>query len=334
MSSISAHRRRAARRRDDRHARPGRGRSPAQKSYRARAPSFRRRRPCALNLVAAVARKLKPEPFSDNARSQSAHLRITDVRQSARFRNQSLSVAAQGQPRPLAPLGARSARGSEAAEQTDPRLRRLRRVPLVPRDGARELRGCRDRGGDERPLCLHQGRSRRASRHRRLAAENSVKCSAVPAAGRSRCFSTPKGEPFWGGTYFPKDESFGRVSFKTVLRQLAQAYQENPDQMEPNIRQIAQRIDEAWYQNRAGTFDMSKLERIAVATAQNCDIFYGGVTGAPKFPNVPVIELVWRAYLRTGHAAIPFARVVHARLHGPRRNLRSSRRRFLALHDR
>ncbi len=85
-----------------------------------------------------------------------------------------------------------------------------------------------------------------------------------------------------------------------MLRQLSQAYQENPDQMEPNIRQIAQRLDEAWYQNRAGTFDMSKLERIAVATAQNCDIFYGGVTGAPKFPNVPIIELMWRAYLRTG----------------------------------
>src|SRR6185436_2038439 len=46
-------------------------------------------------------------------------------------------------------------------------------------------------------------------------------------------FLTPKGEPFWGGTYFPKDESFGRPSFKTVLRQLSQAYQENPDQMEP-----------------------------------------------------------------------------------------------------
>ena len=113
-------------------------------------------------------------------------------------------------------------------------------------------------------------------------------------------FLTPKGEPFWGGTYFPKDESFGRVSFKTVLRQLSQAYQENPDQMEPNIRQIAQRLDEAWYQNRAGTFDLGKLERVAVAAAQHCDIFYGGMTGSPKFPNVPIIELVWRAYLRTG----------------------------------
>ncbi len=111
---------------------------------------------------------------------------------------------------------------------------------------------------------------------------------------------TAKGEPFWGGTYFPKEESFGRMAFKTVLRQLAQAYRETPDQMEPNIRQIAQRIDEAWYQNRAGTFDFQRLERVAVATAQNCDVFYGGITGAPKFPNAPLIELLWRAYLRTG----------------------------------
>jgi len=113
-------------------------------------------------------------------------------------------------------------------------------------------------------------------------------------------FLTPKGEPFWGGTYFPKEDSFGRMAFKTVLRQLSQAYHESPEQMEPNIRQIAQRLDEAWYQNRAGNFDMQKLERVAVATAQNFDVFYGGITGAPKFPNVPAVELLWRAYLRTG----------------------------------
>jgi len=113
-------------------------------------------------------------------------------------------------------------------------------------------------------------------------------------------FLTPAGEPFWGGTYFPKEESFGRMPFKTVLRQLSQAYQENPEQMEPNIRQIAQRLDEAWYQNRAGTFDMPKLEKVAVAVAQHFDIFYGGMTGAPKFPNVPLLEMLWRAYLRTG----------------------------------
>ena len=113
-------------------------------------------------------------------------------------------------------------------------------------------------------------------------------------------FLTPKGEPFWGGTYFPKVDSFGRMAFTTVLRDLSTAYRDNPEAMAPNIRQIAQKIDEAWYQNRAGTFDMHKLDRVAIATAQNCDVFYGGITGAPKFPNTPTIELLWRAHLRTG----------------------------------
>jgi hypothetical protein len=113
-------------------------------------------------------------------------------------------------------------------------------------------------------------------------------------------FLTPKGEPFWAGTYFPKQEGFGRPAFKTVLRDIAERYRQQPDIVAPNIRQIADHLDQAWYQNRAGSFDMHKLDRVAVGLAQACDIFYGGLTGTPKFPNVPIFELLWRAFLRTG----------------------------------
>jgi uncharacterized protein YyaL (SSP411 family) len=113
-------------------------------------------------------------------------------------------------------------------------------------------------------------------------------------------FLTPRGEPFWAGTYFPKEESFGRMAFTAVLRDVAQRFRETPDAIAPNIRQIAQTMEQAWYQNRSGTFDLPKLDRVAIAAAQNCDIFFGGLIGAPKFPNVPVLELLWRAYLRTG----------------------------------
>jgi uncharacterized protein len=93
-------------------------------------------------------------------------------------------------------------------------------------------------------------------------------------------FLTPKGEPFWGGTYFPREESFGRPGFKTVLNDIAQRYRESPEMIAPNVRQVAEQLDAAWYQNRAGTFVILKLDRVAVAVAQNCDIFYGGVLGA------------------------------------------------------
>jgi hypothetical protein len=113
-------------------------------------------------------------------------------------------------------------------------------------------------------------------------------------------FLTPKGEPFWAGTYFPREESFGRPGFKTVLRDIADRYHQSPEVVAPNVRQISDHMEQAWYQNRAGTFDMTKLDRVAVAVAQHNDMFYGGLVGAPKFPNVPLLELMWRAYLRTG----------------------------------
>ena len=113
-------------------------------------------------------------------------------------------------------------------------------------------------------------------------------------------FLTPRAEPFWGGTYFPKEESFGRPAFKTVLKDIAERFRENADALAPNIRTIQQQLDEAWYQNRSGSFDMHKLDRVAMGMAHYCDIFYGGLVGAPKFPNVAVQELLWRAYLRTG----------------------------------
>ena len=37
-------------------------------------------------------------------------------------------------------------------------------------------------------------------------------------------FLTPSGEPFWGGTYFPKDASYGRPSFQQVLTQVAETF--------------------------------------------------------------------------------------------------------------
>src|SRR5688572_18221453 len=59
----------------------------------------------------------------------------------ARKRNQSLSAAAQGQPGRLVPLGSGGARARPPRGSPDPAEHRLRRLSLVPRDGARVVRG-------------------------------------------------------------------------------------------------------------------------------------------------------------------------------------------------
>ena len=47
-------------------------------------------------------------------------------------------------------------------------------------------------------------------------------------------FCTPDGEPFWGGTYFPYPARYGRPSFVDVLKGVAQAFRDKPQDIETN----------------------------------------------------------------------------------------------------
>ena len=47
-------------------------------------------------------------------------------------------------------------------------------------------------------------------------------------------FLTPDAEPFWGGTYFPKEARFGRPAFVQVLRQVARIYREDQGKVRQN----------------------------------------------------------------------------------------------------
>src|SRR5271166_3974589 len=44
-------------------------------------------------------------------------------------------------------------------------------------------------------------------------------------------FLTPDGRPFYGGTYFPPDDRWGRPSFKKILLAIADAYRERRDEV-------------------------------------------------------------------------------------------------------
>ena len=68
--------------------------------------------------------------------------------------------------RSIGTLGARGACRGQAEQKPIFSVDRLLGLPLVPRDGARELRERGDRRAHERALRLHQGRSRRATRPR------------------------------------------------------------------------------------------------------------------------------------------------------------------------
>jgi uncharacterized protein YyaL (SSP411 family) len=118
-------------------------------------------------------------------------------------------------------------------------------------------------------------------------------------------FLNPKGEPFFVGGYFPKEERFGQVPFKRVLEDISKKYREQPEVVTNDAANITQAVGSIWARDLRGPFDPRLLDVLSVHVAQRFDIFYGGVTGAPKFPNAPLIETLWRAYLRTGAGQFP-----------------------------
>jgi len=125
-------------------------------------------------------------------------------------------------------------------------------------------------------------------------------------------FLTPKGEPFFPGTYFPKEERFGQPPFKRVLEDVARIYREQPEPIAATIDRVQQSLANIWARDMRGDLNPMALDMASVHIAQRFDIFYGGPTGAPKFPTVTSLELLWRAYLRTG--APQFYQVVQTSL--------------------
>ena len=115
-------------------------------------------------------------------------------------------------------------------------------------------------------------------------------------------FLTPDGEPFWGGTYFPKEPNYGRPGFVQVLEEVARLFREEPEKIDKNRTALVAALAEQSATARPG----EPTEQVPLIVAEKLlpmmDGENGGINGAPKFPQVPILTLLWRAHLKTGRA--------------------------------
>jgi uncharacterized protein YyaL (SSP411 family) len=124
-------------------------------------------------------------------------------------------------------------------------------------------------------------------------------------------FLTPMAEPVWGGTYFPKDTRFGRPAFVDVLREVARLFREEPSRIEQNRTALLSRLaDKARPAGRV-TIGLKELDAAAMQIGNMFDQVNGGLRGAPKFPQPAILEMLWRAGLRTNDARF-FETVEHS----------------------
>jgi len=118
-------------------------------------------------------------------------------------------------------------------------------------------------------------------------------------------FLLPDGAPFWGGTYFPPIARWGRPGFPEILTRIAEIYRDNPDKVREGARELSAAITALSQPDSGLAPELSPgfLDRAAEALLPQFDVTHGGLRGAPKFPQLSSLELMWRAYLRGGNTA-------------------------------
>ncbi|MSR83734.1 MAG: thioredoxin domain-containing protein [Candidatus Latescibacteria bacterium] len=114
-------------------------------------------------------------------------------------------------------------------------------------------------------------------------------------------FLTPDQRPFYGGTYFPPTDRYGRPGFPKVLAAVAEFYGNHRDQ----AHQQASRLTEALRQNTVlpaggAGLGVELIENACRQFKNNFDQAHGGFGQAPKFPASMSLALLLRHHRHSG----------------------------------
>jgi uncharacterized protein YyaL (SSP411 family) len=129
-------------------------------------------------------------------------------------------------------------------------------------------------------------------------------CQALTGSGGwpLTVFMTPDKNPFYAGTYFPKDSKYGRPGIMDVLNSIAQQWSEKREDIVNSSEKIVEHIKNSHTQDNS-----EELEEIGEQEIHNAynsfnnafDNNYGGFGKSPKFPsphNLNFLLRYWKNY--------------------------------------
>jgi uncharacterized protein YyaL (SSP411 family) len=112
-------------------------------------------------------------------------------------------------------------------------------------------------------------------------------------------FLTPDALPFWGGTYFPPETKYGRPSFRHVLTEISRIWQQERNKVTHNAEAISAALQQPRYEASPTQLSTTEIFQAADVIINATDPHYGGLKGAPKFPQAPIFTFLWEVYLRS-----------------------------------
>jgi uncharacterized protein YyaL (SSP411 family) len=117
-------------------------------------------------------------------------------------------------------------------------------------------------------------------------------------------FLTPDGKPYFGGTYFPPDDRYGRPSFRRVLGMMADAFEDKPNEVAETAQSVMDAIEHnESFSGRAGDPGIDLLDKIITSAISQHDARNGGFGTQPKFPHPGALDLLIDAATRNAQGA-------------------------------
>ncbi len=116
-------------------------------------------------------------------------------------------------------------------------------------------------------------------------------------------FLTPDGRPYFGGTYFPRQDRYGRPGFGRILLTMAQVWRERRDEALETASSVMAAIEHNESFSGRGTDSSPALvEKIAASALKSFDPRNGGFGSQPKFPHPAVLDLLLHLGVNLGNA--------------------------------
>lgn len=114
-------------------------------------------------------------------------------------------------------------------------------------------------------------------------------------------FLTPELKPFYGGTYFPPVQRWGKPAFKDLLVAIADVWENKQDQIGVVSQEMVEALSRlACPPIHQGPYDRQQVQRAVRLVKESYDPIYGGFGPAPKFPPTGQLDLLMRLYRRSG----------------------------------
>jgi uncharacterized protein YyaL (SSP411 family) len=106
-------------------------------------------------------------------------------------------------------------------------------------------------------------------------------------------FLDPEGVPFYGGTYFPPDESRGMPSFRMVMEAVVDAFERKREELRERAGETRARLGAiGLLEPNAEPPEAAQMEEAEGRLRAAADLERGGFGGAPKFPPASALELL------------------------------------------